>query len=108
MHLVSDKSPIALQSIMPTAPKDLENILQGRHAVVNERPTQSPIYKDVVVGDTRPSPVQPNELDEDLAKEAAKKYKKKRKKIQKACAALDQDAKNSTPKGGCGASCIIL
>ena len=104
---------------MPRAPKDLESIVQGFPAAAKERHKPGPVDKDVgnerpstytvkpQVG-VRPAPLQPNKLDEDLAKEAAKKFKKNKKRIQKACAALDQDGKAPPPKAGCGASCIIL
>uniref|UniRef100_A0A7S3LE51 Uncharacterized protein n=1 Tax=Amphora coffeiformis TaxID=265554 RepID=A0A7S3LE51_9STRA len=104
---------------MPTAPKGLENIVQGLHAQMNERPKQGVVDKDVGTkrpvtatlkpqASVQPAPVQPDKLDEDLAKEAAAKFKKNKRKIQKACAALDQDGKGPPPKCGCGVSCIIL
>ena len=54
-----------------------------------------------------PTQPQANMLTKEMAEAAAKKYKKDQKKIQKACAAVDPQTRN-TPPTTSKCSCIIM
>lgn len=104
---------------MPTSPiqKHLENIVQ-RQAAAKVQPGPGAVDKQVepeqeVEGTAkaqpgmRVPPLQPNMLDESMAREAAIKFKRKKKRIRKACAALDE-GKDPRAQASCGPSCVIL
>lgn len=106
-------------SIMPksTIANDLEVIMANPHpSPLREGPRSS--FADgealrqaengnaVAQPGMRPPPIQPNMLNEAMAKEAAKKFKKKEKRIQKACAALD--AGEPLPPKQAACCCVIL
>ena len=103
---------------MPTSPiqNDLEKIVARQQAELKQRPASPPRRQkqeaEEPVGATkaqplmRPPPVQPNMLNEQMAKEAAKTYKKKEKRIRAACAAVDAGEPLPPPKQQ--ACCVIL
>ena len=71
---------------------------------------KTPVLEEQPVGTAkpqpgmRPPPIQPNMLNEAMAKDAAVVFKKKEKRIRKACAALDA---GETPPSQ-NQCCVIL
>ena len=81
--------------------------------MANPKPTQQQQQEGPLGGTAvtqpgmRPPPLQPNMLNEEMAKQAAVKFKRKEKRIRKACATLDAGGDpHAQQQATCG--CVIL